>query len=261
MSRTHALSIEAALILGEDWDTGSGIVVKQPMLGEILRWGELDYYRTVGLLTCISSDCKAALYDMGIMWYDLTDFDMFCIATHGLTPDDTSILLGEELNLSKLHLYASPNGRDNYLADDDGKPIITYDTWLELHNFICRMHRLVKNPEFPGNDFAREMLLEESRASAAQAQADGQRPILPTAISYVANAPGSKYGYKECMELKYSTFMDCLARTQIISEATALRSACLSGMIDTSKIDPEDMNMLREIKTRKPKSPVTDNAK
>lgn len=244
--RKTPLTIDEALVLGEDYAVGGGITIRQPTIEEVVRYGEASYYRVVGLLTAISSDCKAALNDMGLDWCKVTDFSMFVLSTRSLTQEDTYMLFGDELDLSKCELFASDDEKIE-LRSPDGKFVIDEECRAKLSSFLCRMHQITKKPEFPANDFAREMLLDESREEARKSAEKPPQLILPTLISFIANAPGSKYDYDTCKQLKYSVFMDAVSRIQIIGNASALRSACYSGMIDTSKIDKSELNMMREI--------------
>lgn len=246
--RKRPPTIDEALILGDDYEICEGVYVRQPTISEIIRYDEPSYYRMVGLLTCISSDCKAALDDIGLDWCQVSDFEMFILATRTLTVEDTEILLGPDVDLSKMHMYVDESNKPKCLMSDDGKIQIDEGARHRLNEFLCKMHQIIKKPEFPGNDFAREMLLEESREKMQKAQDETEELILPTLISFISNVNGSKYDYETCKELKYSMFMDSVARLQIIGNATALRNAAYSGWVDASKIDKEEMNMMRSIK-------------
>lgn len=240
------LTVEEALILGDDFDVGGGIIIRQPTIGDVIRFSESSYYKVIASLTAISSDCKASLFDLGLDWCEISDFDMFLISTRGLNQSDTEILFGDEIDLSTFDIFRRDDGQAE-LRSPDGRYVIDAQVQKRISEFLCRMHQIVKKPEFPENEFAREMLLEESRMerdSNAERQA---KTILPQLISFIANAPGSKYDYETCKQLKYSIFMDAVARIQIIGNASALRNACYSGMIDTSKINKSELNMMREI--------------
>lgn len=241
------LTAEEALVLGDDFDVGGGIIVRQPTINEVIKCGESSYYKVVSALTAISSDCKASLYDLGLDWCEISDFEMFMLSTRGLTKDDTWLLLGDEIDLSAFDMYRSDETGQAELRSPDGRYVIDAQVQRRMSEFLCRMHQIVKKPEFPANDFAREMLLEESRMERDNNSGRAARPILPSLISFVANVSGSKYDYETCKQLKYSMFMDAVARLQIIGNATALRNACYSGMIDSSKIDKSELNMMREI--------------
>ena len=246
--RKRPITLDEALVLGDDYDVGGNIVIRQPTIEDIIRYDEISYYRMVGLLTCISSDCKAALDDIGLDWCNVSDFEMFVLSTRTLTIEDTSILLGDEIDLSKMSMYVDENQRPQCLKSDDGKFVIDEASRRKLSEFLCRMHQIIKKPEFPTNDFARQMLLEESRDKQRLAEGKEEEPILPTLISFISNINGSKYDYESCRKLKYSTFMDSVARLQIITNATALRNAAYSGWVDTSKIDKKELDMMRPVK-------------
>lgn len=253
--RRKELSIESTALLGIEYHICDGVTIRQPSLLDVIEYGESAYYNTIGYLTCIPSDCKAALDDIGLDWCQLSDFDMFVLSTHSLTPDDTWLFLGEDLDFSKLELYINDDG-DKQLRSTDGKIVIDDAARAKLSAYLCYAHGIVKKPEFPANEMARMMLLEESREAMRTPTEHLDQSMLPRLISYVANAPGSKYDYDACLKLRFSTFMDSVRRLQVISNAEALRNACYGGMIDTSKIDKNELDMLRDMSANKQRSVV-----
>lgn len=249
------VSMEASIVLGCAFDLGDGYAIKPPAVRQVIEYGQSDYYRVVGLLTAISSDCKAALEDMGIDWCKVSDFEMFVMATHSLSTDESSILLSPAIDFTALELYANESGKAE-LRDRDGNVVIDEARQQAISSYLCKLHNIQKKPEFPSNDFARMMLLEESRTEAARAKGRADKDILYPLISFVANAPGSKYDYATSLDLPISTFMDCVSRLRIIDEASALRSACYNGWVDTSKLDRELLDVFREIKPPKPREVI-----
>lgn len=251
----RSVSMEASITLGYAFDLGGGYTIKPPTVRQVIEYGQSDYYRLVGLLTAISSDCKAALEDMGIDWCKVGNFEMFIMATRALSADESSILFEPAIDFTALEFYANDSGGVE-LRDCQGNVVIDEARQQIISTFLCKLHNIRKKPEFPSNDFARMMLLEESRMEAAATKGRADRDVLFPLISFVANAPGSKYDYATSLDLPISTFMDCVSRLRIIDEASALRSACYNGWVDTSKLDKKLLNVFREIEPPKPKEVI-----
>lgn len=248
--------METALIIGETYDVGHGLGVHVPTIRQIIEYGQDEYYHIVSLLTAISSDCKAALWDVGLDWVDVSDMQMFVLATRELTAQQSAVIFEPAIDFTQLRIQGTDSG-DLRLCDVDGNIVIDDESRKHIAGFFCKLHNIAKKPERPYNQFAHDQLIAESRIQAARAKADNARNALWPLISFVANAPGSKYNYESCLDMRISTFMDCVSRLQIISDASALRGACYSGMIDGTKLKHDEaLNALREIAPPKPRQVV-----
>lgn len=89
------------MFMGDPYVLNEHITIRQPTLREIIDYGERDYLSMVSLLTAYPSDMKSVLWDMGVDYTKVTDFEVFVAFYRFLTPDKTSILFGD-LNLSAL---------------------------------------------------------------------------------------------------------------------------------------------------------------
>lgn len=248
-------NLEAALMLGEPYDVGMSVSIQAPTLRKVIEFGQEEYYHIVGVLTAISSDCKAPLWDMGLDWVDITDMQMFAMSTLTLTAAQSSILLCPAIDFTSLSIKAN-SANEIILCDTQGNIVFDNTSRERISRFLCKLHNIVKKPERPYNKYAHDQLIEESRIELNRAKNHADTNVLWPLISYVANAPGSKYNYESCLDMRISTFMDCISRLQIIGDASALRDACYSGMIDSSKVKKEHLNAMREITPPKPRQVI-----
>jgi len=70
--------------------------------------------------------------------------------------------------------------------------------------------------------------------------------LLPL-ISSCINHPGFKYNLNELREVNFVQFMDSVQRLQIYESTSALLKGAYSGFCDTSKIDKDEFNFMRDI--------------
>ena len=91
------------MYFGDDCIINDKIRIHQPTIGEILEYGEQDYFSMVHMITSISSDFKPELTDMGFDYEKITDIAMFYIATRNFGADQTRILFGG-VDFSKLKM-------------------------------------------------------------------------------------------------------------------------------------------------------------
>ena len=83
------------LYFGDDYAINDKILIRQPTMGEIVEYGEQEYFSMAHMISSISSDFKPELTDMGLDYEKITDIEMFYIATRNMPVDKTRILFGE----------------------------------------------------------------------------------------------------------------------------------------------------------------------
>ena len=110
------------LYFGDDYIINDKIRIHQPLIGEIVSC-EREYFSMVHTLTAIPSDMKSQLWDMGLDWCELEDFDLFIMLSQTMTPDKTGILFGD-LDFSKMRPYRSQQNDEVVLADKESGVII-----------------------------------------------------------------------------------------------------------------------------------------
>lgn len=93
------------LLLTNEYSINDKLVIRLPKLGNILDYDEEKYFKMVSALISIPSDMKSSLWDKGIDYEEISDLELFFYLTRGLTPNDTSILLGDNIDLSTMQLY------------------------------------------------------------------------------------------------------------------------------------------------------------
>ena len=90
---TDALYIdELKMYFGDDIQINEYIKIHPPSVGEMVDYGEQEYYSMIHCLTAIPSDMKSRLFDIGIDYEEISDFDFFYLMTRGLTIEQTSLL-------------------------------------------------------------------------------------------------------------------------------------------------------------------------
>ena len=247
-----SLPNELQLYFGDDFVINKYITIHQPKLNDMIRLGEKEYFSTVYAFTSIPSDMKPQLFDIGIIWEDISDFDLFIMLTHNLTPKQTGFLFGD-LDLSKFKLGKNENGETVlYQLGYDGEMVVIDEyVYLRIATFLRKIHGIVPKPEKGANKTTRKIMIEDDRQRMEMQKNKGEKSSFVPIISSLINSPEFKYGLKEVREMPMYAFMDAVTRIQIIKSSTALLNGCYSGMIDTSKINKKEFNWMREIEDDK----------
>ena len=233
---------ELLLYFGDDYVINDKIKIHQPLVGEIVNC-ERDYFSMVHTLTTIPSDLKSQLWDMGLDWCQVDDFELFRMLAPTLSQDKTSILFGE-IDFSNMSQYKHKNG-DIVLADKEAGIIIDQFIYTRIMNYLRKLHNITPKVEKTKSKTVKKWLVEEDRKKIELAKSKPFKSYLLPLISSVKVKQGYTKDYVRNMGM-YELFDD-ISRLQIIHNADHLLSAAYAGTIDMKKIDKKEMNWMREL--------------
>lgn len=237
------------IYFGEDYTVKEGLTIHQPTIGEIVEWGEEKYFSMVNTLCSIPSDMKSFLFDNGVRWEEISDFDFFILMTRPFTPEYTSILFGKNLDFSKLKFYVKKEDGSSVLFDEETGFAIEEEDYKKMISYIRCFNNLHPLVEKAINERTRIALIELDRQKKAENKDKNFTSYLLPIISAMLNHSGFKYKKTELKEVGLYEFFDSVQRIQIIMNTTSLLNGMYSGMVDTSKIKKKEFNWLREIDT------------
>lgn len=235
---------ELQLYFGDDYVINDHISIIQPLVGGVVDYGEAQYFSMVHTLTAIPSDMKSQLWDMGLDWTEVDDFELFMMLAQTLTPDRTYILFGD-LDFSKLRPFKNNQNGDIVLADKETGLVIDKMVYLRIMSYLRKLHNLKPKVEKAANKMTKKVLIEEDRQKILHAKDKPFKSYLLPLISSVKVKQGYTKDYVRNMGLY--EFFDDVARMQIINNADHLLSACYAGTIDMKKINKSELNWMKEL--------------
>ena len=232
------------LYFGDDYVINDYIKITQPTIGQIVNYGESAYFSTVYSLTAIPSDMKSQLWDMGLDWMEVDDFELFMMLVQTLTPDRTHILFGD-LDFSKLKPYRNNQNGDIVLADKETGIVIDKMIYLRIVNYLRKLHNITPKVEKAANKMTKKVLIEEDRQKILLAKDKPFKSYLLPLISAIKVKQGYTKDYVRNMGLY--EFFDDVSRAQIIDQANHLLNGAYCGMADLKKVPKQDFNWMREL--------------
>lgn len=233
---------ESQLFRGADYKVNGSITVRQPKLGEILDYGEKGYYSVVNALTCNPSAYKVALYDMGVDYETIGEFNFFFLMCGSLTVNETCLLLGE-LDLSGFRLVKSKDTGELVMANPDGV-IIDKTVHFLIADYIRKMHGIEKQTDKAGNALTKQYLIDKERRRIKWQQTQPYQPVLMPLVSAMVNCEQFKYNHESVQTLPVYVFNDSVRRIQKAKIHDFVMTGCHNGVIDMSKINLEELNWL-----------------
>ena len=235
---------ELKMYFGDDYIVNDYITIHTPTVGEIVEFGEKEYFSTVYTLTAIPSDMKSQLFDMGIDYETLDDFHLFYMLTRGLEQSASSILLGD-LDLTKFNMYINEETEEEVMVNPETNAILDKLAYLKIVNYIRKLHNIKPKIEHAANKTTKRILIQLDRDKIARSKNEPYKSQLRPLISAMMRYPGFKYKSNELKECSIYEFMDTIYGAQIYISSTALLQGSYSGMIDTSKINKKEFNWMR----------------
>ena len=251
MTNENLLEVdELALYFGDPYVVNDYITITIPKVGEVVKYGEKQYYSMIQTVTAIPSEMKSQLWDMepSLDWTQITDFQLFMMLAPSLSQDKTSIIFGD-LNFQALRPFSNPQNDTVFLGDPETGVIIDELAFGKIHSYLCSAHNLTKKVEKAANEYTKKFMIDEDRQKILHNAKQPYKSFLKPLISSVKCRMGYTLDYVKNMGL--CEFFDDLSRLQIIVNADALLQGSYSGMVDTSKIPKSSFDWCREITTNK----------
>lgn len=232
------------LYFGDDYVINDNITISQPTIGQIVAYGESQYFSMVHTLTAIPSDLKAKLWDMGLDWCKVEDFDLFIMLSQTLTYDQTSILF-KNLDFSKFKPFRNKQNDEIVLVDAESGIMIDQLIYMRMMSFLRKLHNITPKPEKAKGKRAKQAMIDEDRRNSELNSNKPFKSYLLPLISSVKVKQGYTKDYVKNMGL--FEFFDDVNRIGVINNSDHLMSAAYAGTIDMKKIDKKELNWMREL--------------
>lgn len=250
------------LYFGYDYWVTDRIMIHHPTIREIVDYGEERFWDFIIRFAGNTTSMRLALWDIGIDWNKISDYELFVMLCQTFEPKDTSLLFGSELDFTKF--IALPF---QYKKEEDDEPIekvilvnpedptlmLDEDSYQRMVDYIRLMVGYNPKREFAKNKVTKKNIIEEERQNIKdQERLRKKEPIhnsvLLSMVSFVLNHPGCKYKKSELIELDIFEFMDSIKRIQNTEATLSLMRGMYSGMLDTSKLNlNKELDLTRDL--------------
>ncbi len=261
------------LYFGDPYTISDKIQVYQPTIGDILEFdkefGESEFWALLNIFIGNPTLYRLLLWDMGIDWNEITDYQLFIILCRSVTPDKSKILFGD-LDFTAFELYTQEKTNeqseetpvessndtkkvDVVLYDPNTGALINEEIYTDIANYLRTMFNIFPKVEKAKGQATKEWIIEEDRMNLNAKQDDSSSSTFFPLISACCCHPGFKYKKNELREVGIYEFMDAVARLQIYESTTALLKGMYSGFVDVKGIDATEFDFMREIKPQKDK--------
>lgn len=244
------------MFFGEDYYV-KGIQIHQPSMGDILEIGEKNFYSALSPFTNNSTSIRLMLSEFGIDWCKVKDIEVFQILMSGIKNDSeensdnpTFKLVFPNVDISSFKLQTIQESEDVppkfCLYSEKLNGILFEDDYMEIAEYIREMLNIHPKVEKAKGKIAKKWMLDEDRMNLQNRPSENDSSLLPL-VSSLINHPGFKYNLEQLKQVGIVQFYDAIQRLQIYEGTRALLQGSYSGFCDTSKINKEQFNFMRNI--------------
>lgn len=238
------------LYFGEDYKINDRITIHQPTIQDVLNMGEKEFYATIAPFTSNTTSFRVHLFDMGIYWNDITDFELFSLLIKTINKNNVKVFLGDfDITSFDLVVKINENGEQiPILYSKDMDCEIDEETYLKMRDYFCFMFGIKLENEIVKSKALGAEIIAKEKADMAKKKAElsGTSSLIQM-ISFALNHPGFKYKKNELREVCYVEFLDSVKRLQVYESTRALTQGSYSGFCDVSKVPKDEFNFMRNV--------------
>ena len=232
------------IIFGDEYPINDYISMKQATIGEIISVGEVEYFHILHTLCAIPSNMKSQLWDLGIDYEEIKDFELFAQLAPTIPKEFSKFFFTPEIDFSKLTPSIKKDNGDLVLVDYESGLILDNYAYLKIVAYLRNLHGIEAKVEHAGNEDTKKILIEMDRQDK---ELNNEKPfksfLAPLAVAMI-NTEEFKYDYQSIRTLNIGAFMASVKQIQRKKNVMALLQGCYGGMIDTSKIKTQELTWI-----------------
>lgn len=229
------------LLYRRDYPVTDSISVVIPTVGQILDNEDL-YNDVVSAFTAMPIDFMVQLDDAGIDFTTINAFDLFIMLSEGLKKVDTSLVL-KDINLSEFELCVNNQTKKLVLCNQESGIEIGRREHSQIASALRRINHLEKNRKKPGNDDAKQYMLERMRQKMKR-HPRTEASQLEQLIVAMVNTEQFKYDFESVRNITIYQFNECVR--QIVNKVNYDNRmiGVYSGTVNVKELSQDELNWL-----------------
>lgn len=228
----------------------NGIVLHNPTIAEIKKFGEFNYLYLISLITMRAYDDAVSLYDAGINYKEVPDFLIF-IRNMNSVSDDFAKLIFANIEVSKFILKNNPeNGEVIYT---DGTTVIDELVYRQIVAYVREINYIDEKVEFNMADGKNNMrfFIERMRHKQKKRMKKPPQPFLSNLISSMVCTADFPYDYNSIQEIHISQLYNGFYRKDKSDSAKQIKQAIYAGTIDKKDVSNSLLMWYGDLKDNK----------
>lgn len=269
---------ELKIYRGSDIQITPKIIVTQPTLDQIEKFGERRYFNAVHTLVSVGADMKWQLWDMGQDYTKINDYDLFItllwqmvsskrlvykeLTEHpekyqnelsSISEDDLQEMLINPLELilkdidfANFSLCKLKDSNEKILYDSKNDITIDRCIYSQIVDVVRKIHGFKRNNQMPANESTKMDLIEDARDEAFAAMQRPYKSVLKPLVSSLT-VKCNQCGDDRIWNMKINMFFDNIKRVNKIQDAELLLQGAYSGFASLKGIDKSRLDWTGDI--------------
>ncbi|MEG1502112.1 MAG: hypothetical protein RR370_01845 [Synergistaceae bacterium] len=240
---------ELLLLRGDNLVINDQLSIHHPTLEEVYCNGEEKYYGMVQAICATPHDYMVQLDDIGVDYTNISEIEMFVMMSKNLSINETKIIFGD-VDFSKMKIVNHTVTGELALYDSDKDLMIDNVAYTLITEFLRKIHGLVKNEEYGGNELTKRILIDEARRNQEIMlnKGNGFKSILAPYISAITNCSESNYDIHTVWTLPMYVLFDSIKRINKIKISGYMLNGAYSGWVDAKQFNKNDLDWSGELK-------------
>ena len=270
---------ELSIYRGRDIPINSKIIVTQPTLDQIERFGERRYFNAVHTLTSVGADLKWQLWDYKKIDYTtIEDYDLFIKFISQLVSSKKRIykelknnpdkyaeqiaalsdedwdemlinplqLVLKDIDLADFNLCKSDKNDDIVLYNAERDITIGRMTYSQIVDVVRKIHGFKRNNQMPANEWTKMDLIDDARDEAMAASKKPYKSVLKPLVSALTVKCGM-CGDDKIWNMNINMFFDNIKRVSKIQDSQLLLQGAYSGFANLKGVDKTRLDWTGDI--------------
>ena len=237
---------------GQDYVINDFITLRCPTVREVIDFGESRYSDVVSVFTRKPYDIAVELYDDGVDYQSISDWDLFFDTIINIPPVYTKIIC-KDIDFTQFEQYTNKETGAKYLVHSENSDFIIDEViYRYMVTYLRYTHFISEKVEYDvGNNMAKKFLIDRMRRKKKKLEQDyalGRKKIksqISDMIRYCVNNANFKYDYSSVKDIKLCLLYDSFFFITHNNERDNVMSGIYHGTIDTSKM--KDKSILNAI--------------
>ncbi len=215
-----------------------------PTVEQVLD-NEADYYGLVSALTAMPIDMMVQLDDAGIDFTTIDEFQLFQLMFMSIQKMDVSLIFGD-LDISNFELVVNPVNQELMFYDEESEIAIDKAIYEDIANTLRKINHLEKNLRKPGNEEAKDYLIDRERRKQRRRKNKPQTSQLEPLVLALVNTQEFKYDFEGVRNLTIYQFNSSVRQVIKRIEYGNRMFGVYSGSIDVKSINKDDLTWISQ---------------
>ncbi len=230
-------------ISSDNYQVNKFITIYNPSVFEVKDFGENIYYHVLNIFVRKPYDLAVELYDEGIDYQSITDWDLFFESIIYVPIEFTCILFGKIDFTEFVPRINRKNGLKYLVNKNNQEFCIDEAIYRKIVTYLRYIHFISEKVEYDvGNGMAKKFLIDRMRRKQKKLLKDYElgkikrQSNISNMIKYCVNSPNFKYDYSTVMNLKLNLLYESYYFIVHYGNRDNLMSGIYHGTIDTNKL-------------------------